>query len=998
MYRKLACIFICVAILVGFRIEPTNLLAQATAQNSPQEPFVAVAGEPFGVASMSIPVGVIDEGRLPRVIVSDRDGRVFYPEINLEELPPPPPTGGTSSRRVGRGGLIDRLKNVVENASQQIHPPSMLHVQFLFRGTAPLSIQLAGDLQQSLTVTPRPHEIGIHRAMLESWWKGYNDQASKQLAAGDYQPGIETYLTAMLASRLSLPEIDLRSKKEIKDEKKQEPQSTLEMLAGTDAMRAIVMREAMQGSKRANKQTNVAIPPPPVWGETLVPPPALDLAVESIAGHVPPECFYLRFGKFSNSLWFQQLTKGQGDGLAHMIMKRGLDYQANQRLEKMLNTKSSVLAKLFGDQLISDMAIIGTDLFVQDGPAMGFLFEANNPDILRTALNSDRTATANRLAAEGARLETLTIDDQEVSLLSTPDNSVRSFLVMHDKYVFVTTSQYLVRRFLAVSRGEPSMSLQPIFRYMRTLMPITNEYDLFAFFPPDFFRTLVSPQYQIELRRRLQAITHLQLADMATLVAKSEGSQAESLQDLIHEKFLPPWFLENVDTSQPLRGPNGWVDSQRGGRGSFLPIPDVPLQSCSPEESQRYLAQADFYAKSWPQTDPLVVGLRRFEDGARKDVERIALEAYVAPFGQAKYGWLSMFLAPPIHTLIQLPPDDIFNIQTHLSGKSFLSRVPTPDHVMFMGVKDMVPPPPDDSRRLLETLRTLQQTPAYVGAWPFPGYLDRLPFGLGGGPPDAFGFSRLLIGAWRWTGTGFSVLSFDRSILENCMLHLRPIPAEDPAQVRLMIGDLENSKVSSWVNTFWYRRALEASRGNALLLDTLQSQFKVSPEQAKSVAERFLDGRLLCPLGGEYRLPTSNSPDANTPSTDARAWSSSAWWQFNAGTNNPGARNPNARNPGSNNPTMGLAMNPKTAFPPPDYRAPWLGWFRGAQVHLTQMPQQLILVGEFRLQKLPPPAIIDEPPASLPSMNFDLFKAPFKFFGGGNEKPSEGKSKERRDF
>jgi len=972
-------------------IAPADLFAQLPPPNVSglgNEPFFAVSGEPFGVASMTIPVGVVEEGRLPRVIVSDHDGRVFYPEINLEELPPPPPTAGTSSRRIGRGGLVDRLKNVIENAGQQIHPPSMLHVQFLFRGTAPLSVQLTGDFRQTIPVTPRPFEASDHRALLESWWKGYNDQARKQLAAGDYQPGIETYLTAMLASRLSLPVDDLRSKKEIQNAKKQEPQSTLEILAGTDSMRALVMRESMLGSNRANKQSNVPIPPSPTWGETVVPPPAQNLEVESIAGHVPPECFYLRFGKFSNSLWFQELTKGQGDGLAQMILKRGLDYQANQRLERMLNTKSSALAKIFGDQLISDMAIIGTDLFVQEGPAMGFLFEATNPEILRKALNSDRTATVSRLATQGARIETLTIDEQEVSLLSTPDNSVRSFLVSHEKYVFVTTSQHLVRRFLAVSRGESSMSVQPIFRYMRTVMPIKNQYDLFAFFPPDFFRSLVSPQYQIELRRRLQATTNLQIADMATLVAKSEGSRAETLQDLIHEKFLPPWFLENVDTSQPLRGPGGWVDSRRGGRGSFIPIPDVPIEGCSPEEAQRYLAQADFYAKSWPQTDPLVVGLRRFADLERKDVERIALEAYVAPFGQEKYGWLSMFLAPPVRTQIQLPPDDIFNVQAHLSGKSLLSRVPTPDNVMFMGVKDMTPPPPDENRRLLETLRALQQTPAYIGAWPLPGYLDRLPFGLGGGPPDAFGFSKLLIGAWRWTSTGFSVLSFDRSILENCMLYLRPIPAEDPAQVRLMIRDLENSKVSSWVNTFWYRRALEASRGNALLLDTIESQFKVSSEQAKVVAERFLDGRLQCPLGGEYQLPASNPQDSTASGTNSQAWFSTAWPKPIAGD----------RSRASSNPAMGLSMNPSTAFPPPEYRAPWLGWFRGAQVHLTQMPQQLILVGEFRLQKLQPQSVTNESPSSLPLMNFDLFTSPFKFFGGSNEKPLEEKSKERRDF
>jgi len=262
--------------------------------------------------------------------------------------------------------------------------------------------------------------------------------------------------------------------------------------------------------------------------------------------------------------------------------------------------------------------------------------------------------------------------------------------------------------------------------------------------------------------------------------------------------------------------------------------------------------------------------------------------------------------------------------------------------------------------------------------------LDRLPFGLGGGPPDAFGFSRLLVGAWRWTAGGFSVLSFDRSILENGMLHLRPIPANDPAQVRLMIGDLENSKVSSWVNTYWYRRALEASRGNALLMDTIQSQFKVAPEQAKLVAERFIDGKLQCPLGGEYRLPSERNQNKDLNDASGSFWFSSAWPTQGAG-NVPVVS------------AMGMDTNPLVAFPPQDYRAPWLGWFRGVKAHLTQLPQQLILVGEIRLQKLPPKESDAAQPNALPSMNFDLFTAPFKFFGKGDE-ASDEKPKERREF
>lgn len=999
----LVCVF---AILFGQR--PS--MAQPTQQElftTPTEPPIAIPGNPFGVASMWVPVGMVDAGRLPRIVITQAENRVHYPAIDLIELAPPSPESIPNNvRRIGQGGLVDRLRHAINNAQQQANPPKALRIQFLFRGDQPFQIDLVGDINQTLTVSPDRRAVATHRSSILQWWEGYTQQAKRQLAAGDYPPGIETYLVEMLANRLELPSVDLRTKHQIQSASKNEPLSTLELLGGTDAMRADIMRAAMIPPAKDSDKT-APLPSPPTWIELAVPPVPETVAIEPIAFVVPPECFYMRFGSFSNYLWFQRLTQGQGGGIAQSLMMRGIDYEANRRVERMLNTKTTLVAKLFGDSIIEDMSLIGTDLYMQDGPALGAIFQAKNLDLLLSSLNSERQATAERLKNENVRLESFEILGQSVSLLSSPDNRIRSFLVQQDKYVLITTSKYICQRFIEVTQGKPSMAQSPTFRYTRLVMPLQNQYDVFAFFSPEFFRNLVSPQYQIELRRRLQAIAHAQIADMASLAAKSEQKQADSLEQIIAHRLLPSWFLAPPDGSRPVQTKDRWIDARRGARGSFLPIPDVAIESCSPEEVDRYATNATFYTGSWQQTDPLVVGIRKFAEPGKKDIEKLAIEAYVAPFGRDKYGWLSQFLAPPITTQIQLPPDDIINIQTHLSGQSILNRYPIPDHVLFVGVKDMIPPLPENSKGLIATLRMLQMTPAYLGAWPLPGYLDRLPLGLGGGPSDALGFSRLLIGAWRWQAGGFSVLSFDRTILENAMMHLKPVPAEDPAQVRLQVGDIEGSKLSNWCNTYWYRRGLTASRGNALLLDAIQTQFQVSPEDAKKVAERFLDGKVQCPLGGSFVLSPEDispfNPSTNTSSTlprSNRLWYSTAWPVINeANRNTPPNRNPSVSNtPPQTKRTalMGLDTNPDVTLPPPDYHAPWIGWFRGGRAHLTQMPNQLVFLAQMNLQKLPP--LPDEPadPSSaipLPNMNFDLFNAPFQFFGAGKSQgPKEGEN------
>jgi hypothetical protein len=948
----------------------------------------AVAGEPFGVAMIEVPIGVVGKGQLPRVLLADSEKRAFYPAISLHELPPPLPSAPENPRPILRGGLIDRFRHAMENAGQQIHPPSILRVQFLFRGDQPFEIDLKGDWNDRLAIVPI-RLPSAHRELLNRWWSGYTQQASQQFQSADYPPGIEAYLTAMLASRLELPEVDLRSEKE-RNKKNHDPMSSLELLFGTDAMRSNILYESLKRLTADQVGARVPVPSSPAWQSIQVSMDNQNVAVEPIARAVPPECFYIRFGKFANALWFQELMKGKGDGLAQMIMRRGIDYQANQRMERMLNTQTTVLAKLFGDAIVRDMAIIGNDFYMQEGPSVGIVFESANPELLLTAMTRERESAQAKFASQGARLETVDIDGVPVSFLNTPDNQLRSFLVRREQFVFVATSRHLISRFLAVGRGSASLAQSPVFRNMRTAMPLSNDYSLFAFFSPEFFQNLLSPQYQIEVRRRLAAIARLQLADMATLCAESEGFSGDSLRALIDAELLPPWFLNASEDGQPIREGDRWMDSRRGGRGSFLPISDVVVTDCSSAEAERYAELEAFYTKSWTHTDPLVIGARRFADPEDANVEQLALEAYVTPFGQDKYGWLSRFLAPPIQMQIQLPPDDMVNGQIHLSGDSLLNRNRIPDHVLFVGAKDMLPPMPSEKRKLLDTLMILQQAPIYLGAWPLPGHLDRLPFGLGGGPPDALGFSKLLIGAWRWQAGGFSVLSFDRSILENCMLHLKPTPADDPAQMRLQVRDLENSQLSSWINTFWYRRALHASRGNAMLLDTVQTQFRLPIDKAKPTAERLLDGRLQCSLGGEYQI-------ADEPAV----WTSTMW-RSTAKEFASGGSDPKDAKRG----WMGLDENPHEALPPADYRAPWLGWLRGGQVHLTQLPRNLVLVGKLRLQKLPPvPDISADSQPTLPSLNFNLFTSPFSFFKSEptdkSSAPAEGKlpkSNDRRDF
>ena len=947
-------------------------------------PALAVYGTPFGVVSLEVPLPPNSSVEGIRVLVSDDENRLFYPANvvrSVEVKEPPPPLPG----RLRPGGLIDRVRTAIRSDKSH-RVPVAVTVTALFRDTGPLKIQLHGDIEQRIQVTPidpardniaSGQPAGQHAVLLGHWWQSYNAQVQRARSGGDHPMLMHDYLSAMLAHRFQLPwpvaaldpEQAKAEAKAANNSKLAEPLSTLALLSAIEPLRDEILQQTL--TKPTHEAVaNLPLPPTPAWSPTVLPPVPAEIPTEALATHVPPECFYLRFGSFSNYLWFQDLSARSGGDLAQIVLVRGFNYETSRRMERMLNTRMSVVAKMFGDQVISDMAIIGRDLYMKEGASLGVLFASKNRSLLLSSMESERKQAIGTIA--GATLQEIEIAGQKASLLSTPDNSVRSFLVSDGDYVLLTSSRYLVERFLQVAADGQSLAKLDSFRWARQWMPEANGYSVFGYFSPEFFHGLVEPAYQVELRRRLEAIAHIELAEVATLAAKAEGIDA-NVPDMIAAGLLPEWFDQRADGSRTLRSNDKWIDSRRGARGSFLPIVDMTIEQVNATERERVEQLTRFYQTQWQQMDPMLVGLRRFKSEADPQDERVGIEAYVAPFGKEKYGWVGDLLAPAAPVAIAMPGDDIASVQMLMNGTTPLTAPRLPYH-LFAGVKDMLPPSPGDMKGLIKTFRALKATPGYLGAYPQPGYLDQLPLGLGLARADIMGISRSIIGLYRWQEGGFSALSFDRSILESLRPVVQPVRADDSAQVRLNIRDLQGSRIASWVNDQWYERASRASHGNAQLLDAMVQQLKIPGPEAMSTAERMLDVKLNCPLGGKFAFTSMAGASVGPDNAKQSAgwWTSSAW-------------------------ASEQVQSDGTVGPPPEYMAPWLRWFRGVQLHLTQFPDRLAVVGtlDTHRQPLPVETKTAEEKVALPSMNFDLFQLPFKMFGGKEEaqpaKPSTRK-------
>lgn len=1010
---KLVLLCIAIGILAPTLLAQDNLERPAVPKNrgiailqTQQGPYPGI-----GVGQVLIAAGQVASDATVRVVATEKDQRIFYPAIEIVSIEPEPQTkedrSGTAQsgeRRIGDGSVVKRLRKAIERVREYIDPVEHVRIHFLFVGDAPLSIELDGEVKQTIELVPKLiDDRKLDRAnsnrwttLLDQWWISYVEQAKRQITRSDYPSLVERYLVYSLANRFGfpIPELDEHKRSLLKNPS--DPTPTLERIAGSESFRDQLRHQQLTLSV-ADTSRRVAIPMSPHWKNHAIPelPTGYSLEsipIEPIAKVIPPECFYIRFGSFQNYLWFQKLGDARGGDIAQLAMMRGYNYESTERVERLLNTKMTTISKLFGDAVISDMAIVGYDLYIQDGPTMGVLFEAKNFGLLKSSFEQERLATLEKIEPEGGKLRDEPIDGTTVSFLSAPDQSVRSFMVIAEPYLFVTSSRELARRFIEVQKTRESLAQLPAFRFARLMMPIEHDYDVFAYFSSEFFQNLVSPKYQIELKRRMRAIAALENAELASIVAKNEKAHGlngirsdkqttatippdwmpgDQIEYLIAQGYLPRWFQQRVDGSETIRFQDGWYDSVRGARGSFLPIADVPLVDCTPEEAADYRETIEFYTKDWQQTDPLMFGLRRYEHPEIPKAERVAIEAYIAPLGSDKYGWTSLLLAPPVDQQIQLPSDDVVSLQLHLRGNDTGNRF-TPNHTLFAGLKDIELPFPEETKGLFATLGLLKSLPIYLGAWPKPALLDRLPLGLGGGLPDVTGYSRTLIGLWRWQMGGFSIISFHREILDACASIVRVIPADDVAQGRLRVGNISDSKVAGWFNTLGFRQAAQATRGNLFLLDSIAQQLGLAPQEAKVVAQRLLDAKLQCTLGGEYQLQDG-------------LWQSTLW------------PDDLILAPGAHPSSVGF--DTLHTVPPKGYRTGWLEWFRGGNLHLTQLPERLVVVGhiDMELMAVKPLAKGDDPEKAegLPKLNFDIYNLPFKMFNSDKPKKKPQEPKER---
>jgi hypothetical protein len=818
----------------------------------------------------------------------------------------------------------------------------------MFRGDEPLDITVHAPDAQQFTVRPEDDAEEFNE-LLDDWWDATGERFEEVFRQAEYPIVVENYLTATWARRLDrqMPE---PSRYLLRQFRWGEP--WVSQLMANEAYRAEVERDLLIGRFRdaspatlplpTTREGQVAAANGEAPGETELPAPASALpdSIEPIAAHVPTECFYMRFGNFTNYLWFRDFMRHWQGDLGNMLVVESVDHDNSDRFQQQIAVGESKLSRVMGPAVIRDVAIIGLDLYLRDGAAMGILFQANNNALLQRNLSGQRENLMS--GRQGAKEETLKIAGHDVSYISSPDGKLRSYYAVDGDFHLVANSRRLVERFFEAGAGTRQLAGTAEFQEAREQRPLSAEDTIYIYLSSAFLENLASPHYRVELDRRLRSIGEMRALTLARLAAQAEGHGAHEVDELIAAELLPAGFGHRVDGSKLIADGDVFRDSIRGVPGRMVPIPDMSVERITDAEARRLAEFQRGLAASVGRFSPISVALKRNTAPAENGLDRITADVRIVPYSQMPIARWPNMLGPAGSARVAPIEGDVASLEL------IVDALGEPVH-LFGGLRDFRTPLVVRQGQVQADAATAEYMRAYVGGWPRPHLLDRF-LGRPDGPYDDEGIARTrgLFDLWLRRADDFFLFSFKRDVLLEVGSQLAMVDAEAPAQIRLHVDDLSDKQIADAVTAYGYMRSRDTSASAARFMNSLTTQLHVPPQDARPLAEALVGGKFDCPLGGDYELVDPSIPlpvpgegleegseQLPAPNTARLLWASTA-------------------TPPENRFLLTVI--------PADYTMPLMQWFRGLDAQVARIDDELTLHAEIDMVHLEvgPPEDPDE--------------------------------------
>jgi hypothetical protein len=350
---------------------------------------------------------------------------------------------------------------------------------------------------------------------------------------------------------------------------------------------------------------------------------------EPFAKLVPHDNYFIHFKSVRKFIEFGELLDQWGTNVLRAYEINSRDYQIKERYEKQLCLKSTWLGKTFGPAVIRGLALTGNDAYLREGSDVTIIFQvvdrnaflaAVEPFLQAAKLEFGDQLRESKTNYRGDMIESFATSLREISL----------HRATVDDMVIYSNSPVAVRRCLDANRGRSKALADSLdYQYMRTIFRLEDEQeDGFTFLSDAFIRQLVGPASKIKEKRRLEALTSLQMATNGALFTAWEtGKGPESFAILLAEAHVRPEELV-----LPEGGELSWNNQHDRAVSDVYntlhfatPLVELPVDRITPSEDTEYRRFREQYLGLWRRYfDP--VGMR-FQLTDR----RVRVETYILP-------------------------------------------------------------------------------------------------------------------------------------------------------------------------------------------------------------------------------------------------------------------------------------------------------------------------------------------------------------------------------
>jgi hypothetical protein len=344
-------------------------------------------------------------------------------------------------------------------------------------------------------------------------------------------------------------------------------------------------------------------------------------AIDPIAGLIPEDQYYVRFRTaraLKNTLEFADAWGGSVLAQAEV---GGRDYRVRDKLEQQLCLRSSLLSDLLGPAVIESLAITGADPYLREGSDLSIVFQLKTPAVFEPAVARYIDEARRRYPPLREARE----DYEAVAIQSfhTADAAVRCYRARLGEFYVYSNSPAAIRRIIDTHAGRrPALARSLDFVYMRTLYPLgAKEEDGFVFLSDPFIRTLCGPRLRIAEKRRIEAVTSLELIRNAALLYLFEhpGAAVPTLDRLFGDGYIAREQVAAEPGDQIAWNPAQVAagSTSYGRLGYLTPNVELPVEKVTATERREYDQFRNQYQSYWRQFfDPIGIRISAGKDMA----------------------------------------------------------------------------------------------------------------------------------------------------------------------------------------------------------------------------------------------------------------------------------------------------------------------------------------------------------------------------------------------